>query len=422
MSNTFTDFNLLIWGITDKCLVDKIKNDYKSLWISSHINADMQIHDFFKGNFKYEKNTKPSVQIYNFLCEVIEENHKEISIAFARHFKECTEYLEIETIIDECAIFLSSNLENIHTIIFGNIPHEGPYTILYYFAKKTNVKTIIFYQSLFPNYSFLLKDYTPRLKYYKTDTDQKQIEISKIKINTWYMYKKSKLINKIKTTFKIPPKKFPSFVLFNQRLKILRKLPKKYIVFYLHLQPEMTTSALTKKYVNQLLAIELIYKYMPKDTYLLVKENPKQNATGRPALFFKKLSNMNRVTYFKYCSMTNNEIMQKSIFVATITGTVGWEAINVQKKVLIFGNTWYEEAPNVCRINEKDSEKIHKSVIKKLCSEQFENTNWEHFEKKLKKRAFNFYTDPSYCKSLTENEKTKNAYKIEKAIKKIIST
>jgi hypothetical protein len=56
---------------------------------------------------------------------------------------------------------LFSNLlieNNIDVVLFSNLPHEGPDLVLYKIAKKLNVKTILFCQTMFPNKFFYVFD------------------------------------------------------------------------------------------------------------------------------------------------------------------------------------------------------------------------------------------------------------------------
>jgi hypothetical protein len=121
---------------------------------------------------------------------------------------------------------------------------------------------------------------------------------------------------------------------------------KKYIYFPLHLQPELTTSAFGGVFCDQLLALELLSKKLPPDWLIYIKENPKQSEQMRSEAFFVRLKLM---TNLRMTPLEENtfKLMEHSQFVATITGTAGWEAICGGKPALVFGKAWYQNFEGV---------------------------------------------------------------------------
>lgn len=118
-------------------------------------------------------------------------------------------------------------------------------------------------------------------------------------------------------------------------------LGKPFIYFPLHLQPEMTTSMLGGKYVDQILALEHLEQILPPGYKIVVKENPKQIYKDRSDDFFIRLKNLKNVIFIgKY--LNSKWLIKKSKLVATITGTAGWEAIRFGKPVIVFGHAWYK--------------------------------------------------------------------------------
>lgn len=117
-----------------------------------------------------------------------------------------------------------------------------------------------------------------------------------------------------------------------------------YVYFPLHLQPELTTTGFGGAYSDQLDAIDRLSEMVPAGWKIFVKENPKQSYKQRGAEFFRRLSALENVEYIGK-EVDTYWLMENCQFVATITGTAGWEAITGGKPCLYFGLAWYASIP-----------------------------------------------------------------------------
>lgn len=123
-------------------------------------------------------------------------------------------------------------------------------------------------------------------------------------------------------------------------------LSRRFVYFALQLQPEMTTSALGGPFKDQALAIESLARLLPDDVAIYVKENPKQGAYMRGPMFFHRLKRIPNLVFMPSHASTH-ELTARAEFVATISGTVGWEAVRQGKPALVYGPTWYASLPGV---------------------------------------------------------------------------
>jgi len=130
--------------------------------------------------------------------------------------------------------------------------------------------------------------------------------------------------------------------------------PDKFISFFLHYQPEATTLPEGYQYAQQWLAIRVLAESIPKDWRLVVKEHPgTYNLNFDPRVRDKKL-------YNAICALPNAllapleldpfELIDNSMAVSTITGTVGLEAVIRGKPVLVFGAAQYRGIKGVFSI------------------------------------------------------------------------
>jgi hypothetical protein len=136
-----------------------------------------------------------------------------------------------------------------------------------------------------------------------------------------------------------------------------------YAAFYLHFQPEQTTSGQAPYFINQGSICEAIAISLPNDVLLSVKEH-KTSIGDRGSAYFKDLllyPNVRLISPF----VSGVELALKSRFVATITGTVGFEAIALNKPVLIFGDAFYDICPWVYKV--KNLEDLA-SIVPRLCT------------------------------------------------------
>ena len=155
-----------------------------------------------------------------------------------------------------------------------------------------------------------------------------------------------------------------------------KNLPKKYIYFSLNHQPESTTIAWGKEYIDQISAIEKLRKIVPKKIKIIVKDHPAQlDLYHRDKFFNQRLKLLDNV-FISNCRDDTKLLIEKSICVALIYGTTGWEALQKNKPVISFGQNWYNNIHGVHRFNKnlnfnkiqnfKFNKKIFYSTIEKL--------------------------------------------------------
>ena len=303
--------------------------------------------------------------------------------------------------------------EKITHALFFNVPHLVCDTILYDLCKCLGIKTVVVTQSIFPGKYFSMQaveDYgffdgkkskAAAMKidqeqnldlFYMKDIGQSPDKGGKLSykgifnILTYVLLKKPgmflrpvqlmKMLERVKKIYAgFPAWRDPFSKFFhenemayfehlmefeNQQIDIEQR----FIYFPLQLQPEMTTSSLGGKFRDQLLAIEELARMLPDDVKIYVKENPKQGAYSRGPLFFHRLNRIPNVVFMPSFANTNTLIAHCEA-VATITGTVGWEAVRKGKKAIVFGNTWYSSFPGVFRWTSKlKYADVEKSKIK----------------------------------------------------------
>lgn len=118
-----------------------------------------------------------------------------------------------------------------------------------------------------------------------------------------------------------------------------------YVLFPLHVQPEASTLVLAPYYLNQLALIEDIAKSLPVGYRLYVKEHMSSQGR-RPLFYYRRIRDT-----FGVCLLGPGEdswrLLQNAAAVAVITGTMGWEALLLEKPVVTFGKVFYNTFPLV---------------------------------------------------------------------------
>jgi hypothetical protein len=140
---------------------------------------------------------------------------------------------------------------------------------------------------------------------------------------------------------------------------------KPYIFLPLHYQPEMTSNPSGDIFADQSLCIEALVKNIPENWEIYVKEHPAQfqshgeGQTSRLKEFYDDLLKFPSIRLMPIAT-DSFKLISYAMAVATITGTVGWEAMVRRKPVLVFGLSWYENYTGVLKINnEEAADKIY---------------------------------------------------------------
>ena len=128
-----------------------------------------------------------------------------------------------------------------------------------------------------------------------------------------------------------------------------------YIYFPLHYQPERSSLPDAGVFADQVKLAINIAKLLPPDWRLVVKEHPmqwsyfKKGEQGRTLNNYEILNSYKNITFVDI-ETNSRELIKFSKGLITLTGSAGWEAINLGIPCLIFGSAWYEGAPGSIRV------------------------------------------------------------------------
>lgn len=249
-------------------------------------------------------------------------------------------------------------------VVFANLPHVGYDLILYYVAKALGITTVCLYQA---STEFVAGVYDIEDFGYFAHVPQIGAVTSEIALDKNYRksvpymqtnrhtlkYSLSRALSDYKTCGVAALLRHTRHKAYERNVKAaavrfseceLKR--QKYVYFPLHLQPELTTTTLGRAYRDQVTALEHLSQFIPSTWLILAKENPKQGELMRPKAFFDRLAAIPNLRLVAP-DVDTYELTHYSEFVATITGTAGWEAVSGGKNALIFGQPWYLTLPGV---------------------------------------------------------------------------
>jgi hypothetical protein len=136
-------------------------------------------------------------------------------------------------------------------------------------------------------------------------------------------------------------------------------LPEKYVVYFLHYQPERTTLPEGGAFSQQWMALRAIVSALPPGYQLLVKEHPSTfryhfHPGFRNVDFHTQISQLPN-TQLVPLSVTPYPLIDHCVAIATATGTVGVEAILRGKPVLVFGAAQYRGQAGVYSVDSAEA-------------------------------------------------------------------
>lgn len=122
-----------------------------------------------------------------------------------------------------------------------------------------------------------------------------------------------------------------------------------YLAFFLHYQPEASTSSNASRWINQENIIEQLAINAPYGLKILIKEHPR--AFGfRGKEYFGPLLEIPNV-YMCHPTVNTFEVAQNAEAVLAIVGSVGLESIFMKKRVAVLGRPYYSIYPGVRKLN-----------------------------------------------------------------------
>ncbi|MGB5283391.1 MAG: hypothetical protein WBN29_02705 [Polyangiales bacterium] len=122
----------------------------------------------------------------------------------------------------------------------------------------------------------------------------------------------------------------------------------RYVLYPIHLQPEASTLVQAPYYLNQVALIEDLVKSLPAGTRLYVKDHV--STRGRwPLSLYRAIKKCFGVRLIAPDADVPT-LIRNADAVAVITGTMGWEAVLLDKPAVTFGDVFFNVLPQVLNL------------------------------------------------------------------------
>ena len=122
----------------------------------------------------------------------------------------------------------------------------------------------------------------------------------------------------------------------------------RFLLYPLHFHPESSTSVSAGTYLDEYEVIRNIAFSMPTGIVLYVKDHV--SAFALPRLdFYRRLAALPNVRLISPFAATKR-LIRDSVGVVTLTSTVGYEALLLNRRVFLYGSVFYEFHPNVVKV------------------------------------------------------------------------
>jgi hypothetical protein len=187
----------------------------------------------------------------------------------------------------------------------------------------------------------------------------------------------------------------------------------KYILFYLHYEPDLSTIVWAPYIKNQLEAIKNISFSIPNGYKLYIKEHPLSVGT-RDRGFYKTIVSNHNVKLIN-SSFDGKKLLENTDCVVTITGSIGNEAMYFNKPIITLGNVYYNDF--IGTKNVTDFSKLKEEILKSIKDKNYTEKDVEIFIIKL--LAFTYEGD--YYKTVVNPENLQNSKKISNSILEYIN-
>jgi hypothetical protein len=120
---------------------------------------------------------------------------------------------------------------------------------------------------------------------------------------------------------------------------------RKYVVYFLHVQPERSIDVMSPNYINQIEIIKQLRRSLPWNIDLLVKDHPASDG-AQSFRFYADLKKIHGVRLIS-SQVDSRVISINSLAVATVSGTVAYEMALLNKPAIMFSKIFFSQLPSI---------------------------------------------------------------------------